>query len=587
MFRKIVIFFAFLGFAPLVHALTSDFENEKLSLYLGTRQNADDTDFLACFELKNGWHISYQNPGDAGVPTEFDFDFVKAKLLNTSAPKRFLYQDIITQYGYDELGCYLFKLSNVSKQSSVNISWTACQDECVPESFEAKIAQISNFDMALYQKALKSFPAVFEKQVAGLQKGDDLILSTKAALEDDTYFIGTENVINADAEQIFEKKGEKSILTIKTDGMESLPTQGLFITQNKAYVFDIVYQKPNLYWLLTLAFLAGIILNLMPCVFPVLSLKAMQTARDAYQKKGRIKRAFAYSFGVVASFLSIAGILYVLKSTGAALGWGFQLQSPIFVVVMIVLFVLILLQCLEIFHLRLPFVDEMHRASSVNSFLTGFFAVLIASPCTGPFMGAAVGYALFESAEVYFPIFLFLSLGYALPFAMLEIFPRIVRKVLPRPGKWMNTVKYVLSLPIALTIVWLSWVLYHEVVPHHDDYLWQKYSPEVLDDALNNDEAVLIDFTAKWCLTCLLNEHTVLNSDEFSKFARTRKIRLLKADWTSKDAAIFEALKKYGRSSIPLYVFYQKGHTDYIILPSILRTDNLLAVLDGQNQNDD
>ncbi|MBR6327279.1 MAG: thioredoxin family protein [Alphaproteobacteria bacterium] len=579
--KKILFFLLFGLVAFNTQAAQPYFENDKLSLDIGLTMN---NQMLACFNLKDGWHISYQNAGDAGVPTSFEFENMSADLLNQSAPEKFLYEDIITQYGYGKAACYLFAYSDISDNAAIRISWTACKDYCEPEEVEVLFSKLLEISPQNYQQALLTFPLPFKEKVFISQSGQDLILTTKAQLPDDTYFIPTQHVFNADAEQILRFEHGKSLLNIRTDGIDAIPQSGLFISQNGSYTFDITPKKPNLIFILLTAFCAGLLLNLMPCVFPVLSLKAIQMVNDSRFKKGSYFRALFYTLGVVASFLLIAGILYILKSTGAALGWGFQLQSPAFVVFMMILFGIILLQSLELIHFHLPFGAKIHKVSSLNSFLTGFFAVLIASPCTGPFMGAAVGYALFERAAVYFPVFLFLSLGYALPFAALEMFPFIVKKLLPKPGRWMRRVKYILSVPIVLTLIWLLWVLCYQIFDHTHTDAWSPYREDDIEAAIAQGDPVFIDFSAKWCLTCLVNEHTVLNSDEFLEFARRNDIKLFKADWTNKDSHIFEALKKYGRSSIPLYVFYAKDTPQYVILPTILTTDNVTSVI-SQTKN--
>ncbi len=558
------------------------FEDDKTALFLARNTTAEETDFLACFDLKNGWHISYQNPGDAGVATEFEFENTEGLFLASSAPEKFLYEEIITQYGYASRGCYLYKLAHADAYAKVHISWTACKDYCEPKEFEILLNEVETEPYHdLYTKALPTFPKHLEQTVLAEKKGNKLILHIGKNLDADTYFIPTENIFNADAPQILQDKGTKSILTIETDGLEELPESGLFVSQKGAFLFDIIQKKPNFLWILLTAFFAGILLNLMPCVFPILSLKAIQIVQDARYQKGRFFRAIAYTSGVVLSFFVIATLLYLLKQSGAALGWGFQLQSPFFVFAMIILFLLISLQSLDIIHIKLPMGVKIHKISGLNSFMTGFFAVLIASPCTGPFMGAAIGYALFQSAEIYFPVFLFLGLGYALPFALLEIFPFIIKKMLPKPGIWMRRLKYILSIPIFCTVLWLSWVFYHQIQAPKDNGLWKPYTPQALEAALDKGDAVFIDFTAKWCLTCLLNEQTVLNSKEFSDMAYENKITLLKADWTNRDTMIFEALKNYDRSSIPLYVFYPKGKTDHITFPIILTLENLQTYMEN------
>ena len=594
MLKKIgrYILFSFLVcFCFIFKANASDlvFQNEELSLDIQTKKTTAGIDVLFEFSLKDGWHISWQNPGDAGVPTKFYFSGADEELIQTSFPQKFVYQDIITQYGFSDKAYYLFHLSNLSNTPSVRVSWTVCRDYCEPQeaSFDLPVQTTPSFD-EYFENALKTFPKLLEKPVPTRIKNGEMTLFVKDLPDDISYFIASEaGIFNADEEQLmFFKKGQNHLLkqdrlVIKTQ-KDKLPSFGIFITPNGAYKAFLTLSMSHIFIILLFAFLGGMVLNLMPCVFPVLSLKAFSMAQSVHSNDKHILKALSYTAGVVFSFLLIAGLLFVLKAGGAALGWGFQLQSPIFVLIMIVLFVLILLFIFDVIHFNVPFLNTFSKLSSLNSFFTGFFAVLIASPCTGPFMGAAVGYALFESPKIYFPVFLALGLGYALPFAMLEMFPNFLKRFIPKPGKWMQTVKYVLSVPVFLTIFWLCWVLYNQLNTPKSSDLWQPYTPQALEEALENGDAVFIDFTAKWCLTCLLNERTVLNSESFLNAAKENEILLLKADWTNQDSQIFDALKSYGRSSVPLYVFYPEDSKDYLILPQILTTGII-----SQTINDD
>lgn len=200
----------------------------------------------------------------------------------------------------------------------------------------------------------------------------------------------------------------------------------------------------SLYYLIT-AFIAGLILNLMPCVLPVLSLKALYLVQN--RRHASPFSALAYVAGVVSSFMLLAGILFFLRELGSGLGWGFQLQSPVFNAVLLLLFFLIFLNLTDRLPLPDSCADTLSRLAGKQSFLTGFFAVVIACPCTGPFMGAAIGYAVAKPALIYFGIFLALSLGYALPYALIEMFPGFFLKYIPKPGHWMITMKRILALP--------------------------------------------------------------------------------------------------------------------------------------------
>lgn len=534
-------------------------------------------DIIIKFELKNGWHISWQNPGDAGVPTKF-FTSKEITPKAESSPEKFLYDGILTQYGFSDKAYYLLNVEKKDEGIPLKVSWTACQDYCEPmeKTFLIENKTTDNFEIC-YQEAVKTFPTRLKKPIKARFKENKLILDLKGLNLGEVYFVPhKKGLLSADANQ---KSTTKDELEIEIEEMLSLPQSGIIVAKDKTYEILIAKQQPNIFWVLFLAFVAGIILNLMPCVFPVLSLKALNIAHNMHTKKRSLFKALAYTSGVVLSFLIIASILFLFKSFGVKLGWGFQLQSPMFVGVMIVFFTGILLFMLDILPFKMPFMTKLSSLSSINSFMTGFLAVLIASPCAGPFMGAVIGYALFETPKIYFPVFFCLSIGYALPFALLEMFPLWAKKIMPRPGKWMECLKYILTIPIMLTIGWLGWIFYHQTQNMKEENIWEPYSVNVLKTAVAKGNAVFVDFTAKWCLTCLLNEKTTLSSQVFLNEVRKNDIKLLKADWTNQNDEIFEALKNYGRSSVPLYVYYPEESENYIILPQILTLEVVLKAI--------
>ena len=297
-----------------------------------------------------------------------------------------------------------------------------------------------------------------------------------------------------------------------------------------------------------------------------------------------------YLAGVVLSFMIIAGFLAFLRAQGEYIGWGFQLQSPVFVAVILVIFVIVFFLLLDLIKVRNPFADRLGRISMSNrrigAFATGFFAVLIASPCTAPFMGIAIGYTLMQPLYVYLPVFLSLSLGYALPFTLVGFFPKVLHKMLPRPGKWMDILKKVFAIPVFLTCLWLVWVLYNQTGRHAAGTAstaeWQSYNARKVAELVDKGEPVFINFTAKWCITCLANEKLALDTSRFAELVQKHHIHLFKADWTNKDRHIAEALERYGRNSIPLYVYYDSENEDYVILPQLLTPGILNEYLDGR-----
>lgn len=340
--------------------------------------------------------------------------------------------------------------------------------------------------------------------------------------------------------------------------------------------FIEITHSQNLWQILFFAFFGGIILNFMPCIFPILSLKAISLIQSVQSKKNIRLESLLYLAGVVSSFLIIASTLIYLRSKGQEIGWGFQLQSPIFVTLMIIIFCFIFLMLLDIVNLKNPFANRVGRISfnkqKIDAFVTGFFAVLIASPCTAPFMGVAIGYTLSQSIYIYYPVFLALSLGYALPFTLIGFFPQTLHKIMPRPGKWMEILKKLFAAPILLTIIWLVWVLIAQLQHAQTEkkVLWQNYNEQAITQSLDNGQAVFIDFTAKWCITCLANEKLALQSNRFIKLVKTKNIALFKADWTNHDPVVTQALNQYGRNSVPLYVYYTQKGAKPILLPQLL-----------------
>lgn len=338
---------------------------------------------------------------------------------------------------------------------------------------------------------------------------------------------------------------------------------------------DAETSRPNLFLIMLMAFLGGIIMNAMPCIFPILAIKAIALAQASYNKKKNRAEALFYTLGVVVSFLGAATVLLLLRFHGEHIGWGFQLQSPWFVGTMGIVFVLIGLMLLDVIMIRNPLANKAGRMSFrnhlINSFMTGFLAVLIASPCTAPFMGIAIGYTLSAPVYAYYPVFLSLSLGYALPFALAGLFPKTIHKILPRPGKWMDILKKIFAIPVFLTAIWLFWVLYGQLSPKiTDEVNWRPYDATEVSSLLEQKQSVFIDFTAKWCLTCLMNKRSTLESKTFAELARRRGITLFRADWTNNDQTVSAALESYGRNSIPLYVYYDGAASEYRILPQIL-----------------
>ena len=380
------------------------------------------------------------------------------------------------------------------------------------------------------------------------------------------------------------------------------------------------------------AFLGGLILNLMPCVFPIISLKALSLAKTAHGERSATRRsAWAYTAGVLFSFLIFAGGLIALKFAGASVGWGFQLQSPWVVALLSLLLFAIGLNLMGVFdiggQLQNLGAGSVNSSGHMPSFLTGVLAVIVATPCTAPFMAGAVGIALTGSAIVTLIIFLALGVGFALPFLLVAYVPGLLSR-LPKPGAWMESFKQLLAFPMFAAAIWLAWVLtlqagaggilklllaalalafaiwalrkngavpnfmggvsliFALILPLTVTSLKgsatlksQSWSAQAVAMAQSTGRPVFVDFTAAWCVTCKVNEGLVIKTEKTAQLFEETNTVFLVADWTKKDDVIAAELKRHGRAGVPLYLVYKPGQTEPQILPQILTHQILEAAL--------
>jgi thiol:disulfide interchange protein len=381
-----------------------------------------------------------------------------------------------------------------------------------------------------------------------------------------------------------------------------------------------------------LAFLGGLLLNLMPCVFPVLFLKGLSLVNSGSEERHKLRaHGFVYTAGILASFWALVAVLLGLKAAGATLGWGFQFQSPVFVALMAGLLFFLGLSLAGQFEIGLTLTSTggslAAKQGYAGSFFTGVLAVVVATPCTAPFMGAALGYALAQSAAVTFAVFTALALGLAVPYVALTLQPAWTR-MLPRPGAWMEVLRQAVAVPIFGTAIWLAWVL---VRAYGADMLlallpsflllaiagwflgrwparrwaavvaavilagvvalsvlapkrlarssesaatesrgWEPWSAEAVSRYQAQGRPVLVDFTASWCLSCQVNERVALEQPSVRKAFQEGNVALLKADWTRGDDAITQALTGLGRSGVPAYALYAPGQSEPELLPEVL-----------------
>lgn len=380
----------------------------------------------------------------------------------------------------------------------------------------------------------------------------------------------------------------------------------------------------------------------MPCVFPVLSLKVLGFAQHAGERARLLAGGLAYAAGVVVSFLALAGLLLALRAGGEQLGWGFQLQSPLVVAALAALFTIIGLNLAGVFEFGQMLPDRLAtmqlRHPLADSALTGVLAVAVAAPCTAPFMGAALGFAVTLPAPQALAVFGALGIGMALPYLAASAWPALAR-ALPRPGPWMATFKGLMAFPMFATVVWLIWVLGQQAgidavaallgtlvalaflawglggVAHARrtrsalggvgalllaaalawtlpalrsdagaamaaaDGDWQPWSAERVAAATGSGQAVFVDFTAAWCVTCQFNKRTTLADARVDAAFAERRVLRLRADWTRRDDAITAELARLGRSGVPVYALYAPGGGAPTLLSEILSVDEVRGAL--------
>lgn len=385
------------------------------------------------------------------------------------------------------------------------------------------------------------------------------------------------------------------------------------------------------------ALIGGLILNLMPCVFPVLSLKVMQMTQFGDSPTETRMHGLAYTVGVVASFLVVASVLLLIRYFGDWVGWGFQLQSPYFVAALVLLFFAMSLTMFGFveFGQSLMGVGQglTEKSGMAGSFFTGVLATVVATPCTAPFMGSAIGFALLQPAYVSLLIFAAMGIGLSLPILLISLVPSLARWM-PKPGAWMTTFRQLMAFPLFATALWLMWVLVEiqgtdallkvgvglilftmALWPalsagrensltavwvkrsvrvaliavallmvfdqRQKESLWQDYSPELVQASLAEGRSVFVDVTAAWCITCKANERVALSGERFETLVKDEDVVLIKADWTNPSPAVDQLIAGFNRDGVPLYAFYEKGSPVPEILPQILTFNLIEEVFSG------
>lgn len=441
------------------------------------------------------------------------------------------------------------------------------------------------------------------------------------------------------------KSYDGTLLIHKYDGTDQWFTLSpTVISVSETATLEESVQALSIWQVIIFAMLGGLILNLMPCVFPVLSLKAFAIlSMKGDNTTERHKDGWGYTLGILFSFYCIVGVMLLLKSSGQSIGWGFQLQSPLFVASMTILLLLVALSLAGFFHINFSFAgvgSEITRKKGIaGSFFTGFLATLVATPCTAPFMAPAIAFAITQSVPIIFMTFTALGLGLASPFILLCYSPALAHR-LPKPGLWMDKVKVGLAFPMVLTAIWLAWVygqqtnllsmfkllvlmtvvsffiwlhstskskLYKNanvlmvtlllVIPFAQAYNnfdrsqekplpYIAYTPQLLEDYREDNKAVLLYFSADWCLNCKVGEYFVLDTDATQTLLKANNVIRMKVDLTVNNSATNSNtafLQSFGRTGFPTYVYFPQNKADPIVLPNVISFESIKEAINSTN----
>jgi thiol:disulfide interchange protein len=662
-------------------------------------------------DIDEGWHAYWKNPGDAGFASSIDWQLpegFEAEEIRWPTPERIEAGEGIN-YGYHDAVTLLTKVTppdTIKEGEEIEIdadlTWLVCSDtSCLPGSqplsltlkTTADTPEINADAAAVFSDVREKLPSEHRKARAKANdRAIELELTGFDRSFDHAYFYPEMSGVVRDVDEIAVNTSEsgyvfrlpvdeeadssgqalKGLLVLKNssggqiDAIEvSAPVLGegeevaMAGGSTSAMEPSALQFQGGFFWALLLAFAGGAILNLMPCVLPVISLKIFSFVKMAGESRWKVaKHGLLFTLGVLVSFWTLAGVLISLQAYGQMVGWGFQLQEPIFVALLAALLFVFGLSLFGLFEVGTMFSSwagqkesdaKQGNGGAASAFMSGVLATAVATPCTGPFLGSALGFAMTLSAPLSLMIFTSIALGMSFPYLLISAYPPLIR-FLPKPGKWMVTFKEFLGFCMIATTLWLVWVFgaqtgydalftllsaflilsvacwiygkwaspmqkrpvriaaltialligvfgFYEVVrssaqdfpsdelvamadvPSGERNIrnWEPFSKQRLEELKKQGKPVFIDFTAKWCLICQTNHKVLENQEVADEMARRGVVKML-ADWTKKNPEISEELRKFGRSSVPLYILYgTDGKT--AILPQVLTPDTILDYL--------
>ena len=632
-FYKIIIFFICLFHANLIELKNSyakqttisknSISNEvydfvKFDLLLGyTPENNGDQYLLGLeVKLKPNWKIYWKNPGDAGLPPKIiweNTENVSTVNLLFPAPQRFSFYDIET-FGYESEVVFPLEIKPIDNKKNINgileLDAQVCSQICVPVKYKFDLSKINY----LFQDK-KSLTKIIEykdkipkkttneklKYISGKIDGNLIKLKFKNYLRDNVNDIIIEDGKGFiyPKSNFIEDNEYLNIDFVKDNAAETTDFLNLtLLTNNVSYEISIDNLNKKLVQtskintnlgikIIIIAFAGGFILNFMPCVLPVLSLKMIQLV--GFRAESRVvyrKKIILNILGIMTTFLLLSFLTFLVKATGNYVGWGIQFQSPYFLTFMILLTLMFALNLFGVFHYFLPskFLTFLSykQEGYLGDFITGMFLTLLATPCTAPLVGTAIGFALSGGFIDIFSILLFMGFGLSLPLTILLFFPSII-KLIPKPGNWLIVFKKLMGVSLLVTSLWLTSILLSllnlknpisKVDKNFSETRWNIEQNFIFPSQLAQEgNTVFVDITADWCITCKVNKKFVLDNPEVTELFKKNNIIFLQLDWTKPNDKIKEFLAQKGRYGLPYNEIYSPSLINGKILPELLTTE--------------
>jgi suppressor for copper-sensitivity B len=668
------------------HAATSDWTKEeeiKARLISGNYVESSDKLLLGMhFKLKDNWKTYWRSGGDGGLPLSIDWEgsenIASADII-WPAPERFVAYGAVETFAYkhEVVLPIIVEVNDPTKplKLKAKTNYASCDELCIflDKTFELTLEPNTTDapSEALIDRFIAQVPQANGEQGFTIesvaistieddhQSGDlEVIASNTHGFKEPDLFIEGAGYLRFPKPSVtLENNAHRAIITVPfeiSQNDKSILSQPLLLTLvddkkaiEKPITLPAEFTAPvgglDILFILAMAFLGGLILNVMPCVLPVLSIKLLSVMKHGGNHPSKIRASFLVStLGIIVSFVALAAIVVSIKAAGSSIGWGFHFQEPLFLITLVLILCLFCANLWGLFEIPLPswlggtlnknVSQKQHTLA--GDFFTGVFATLMATPCSAPFLGTAIGFAFSQGAFEIFYIFTMMGIGLATPYVLFAAMPHLVTK-LPKPGMWMAKVKYVMGALLMGTAIWLIWVLYGQLgftaagilsalslliflkfflakrvaalqgtkliaafllviasvamaipsistrtsIPMSEQTFWVPFARDAINTHVMAGKVVFVDVTADWCLTCKANKLLVLSKSSIADKLSDTGVVAMKADWTNPDKAIGNYLESYGRFGIPFNIVYGPNATQGIVLPELLSEDAVLDAL--------